>query len=259
MDTKKGNIHKNHRQRLKSKVQKHSLECLEYHEILELFLTYTIPRKDTNPIAHNLIERFGSFANVIDANYFDLKKVEGVGPESAMFINMLSSFIEIYNKSKLEGKVEFLNSTGASVTFFRNHYSVKDKEFMVLACLSRNNRVVKTFTYSGFDDTEVSFDLKNIINNINDDGVRRVVVFHTHPNGRAVPSLEDVIATQKLINVCMVHGIEFEDHIILNESEHFSFKKREILDKMKQRCFDLFSPMSNSFLELLKLCKDDEN
>lgn len=258
MDTKKENIHKNHRQRLKSKVQKHSLECLEYHEVLELFLTYTIPRKDTNPIAHNLIERFGSFANVIDANYFDLKKVEGVGPESAMFINMLSSFIEIYNKSKLEAKIEFLNSIGASVEFFRSHYSVKDKEFMVLTCLSKNNRVLKNFTYTGFDDSEVSFDLRSIANNINDEGVRKVVVFHTHPKGGAVPSVEDVIATQKLINVCMVHGIDFEDHIILNEYEHFSLKKSGMIDKMKQRCLDLFSPLSDSFIDLLKNCNKDD-
>lgn len=238
---------------------KNKLEGLEYHEVLELFLTYTIPRKDTNPIAHKLIERFGSFANVVDANYFDLKKVDGVGHESALFLNMLSSFIEVYNKSKLERQTVFLNSTGSAVKFFRSHFRVKDNEFMVLACLSKNNRVVKTFTYVGFDDDEVSFDLKNVVNDINDDGVRKVVVFHTHPNGSVNPSLEDVIATQKLINVCMVHGVDFEDHIILNEAEHFSFKRKRLVDTMKQRWADFFTPNSNFFKELLALSDGKED
>ena len=81
MDQKKISPHKDHRQRLKTKVKNYGLECLANHEVLELLLTYTIPRKDTNPIAHNLIEYFGSFSNVLDASYHDLLKVDGIGPE----------------------------------------------------------------------------------------------------------------------------------------------------------------------------------
>ena len=89
----KDNPHKNHRSRLKNKVRKYGLECLEAHEVLELLLTYTIPRKDTNPIGHDLLDCFGTFSNVIDADYFDLLKVKGIGEESALFFNILAQFM----------------------------------------------------------------------------------------------------------------------------------------------------------------------
>ena len=233
--------HKNHRQRLKSKVKNHGLDCLAYHEILELLLTYTIPRKDTNSIAHDLIDRFGSFANVIDSNYYDLLKVDGVGPESALFLNILSSFMESYKKSRLETSTSILDSIAKCVKFFRSFYRIKNNEFMVMACLGKNKRVIRTYLYKGKDETEITFDLRQIANNINDSGVHSVVLFHTHPYGSVEPSVSDLTTTQSVINVCLVNGIDFDDHIILNESEHYSFKNNGIIDKMKAKYISLFS------------------
>lgn len=240
----KNDLHKNHRHRLREKVKNHGLDCLAYHEVLELLLTYAIPRKDTNPIAHDLIKNFGSFSNAIDADYYDLLKVEGVGPESALFINVLSSFMEVYNKSKLENKVHILNNTGKCAQFFREHYSIKSNEFMVMACLGKNKRVIKTFLYKGNDEVSVSLDLRNIANKINDNGVRSVVLFHTHPNGSVEPSVNDIETTQKIINVCLTHGIDLDDHIILNETEHYSFSQHALIANMKMKYINAFGVMS---------------
>lgn len=241
MDTKKVSPHKDHRQRLKTKVKNYGLECLAYHEVLELLLTYTIPRRDTNPIAHNLIEYFGSFSNVLDASYHDLLKVDGVGPESALFITILSSFMETYNKSKLETGVSILDNTAKCVQFFRDFYRIKTNEFMVMACLSKSKRVVKTYLYKGKDETEITFDLRQIANNINDSGVRSVVLFHTHPHGSVEPSASDLTTTQSIINICLFNGIDFDDHIILNEGEHYSFKKNGLVDGMKAKYNSVFA------------------
>lgn len=252
MEDKKVNTHKNHRQRLKTKVKDFGLECLAYHEVLELLLTYSIPRKDTNPIAHKLIDNFGSFANVIDANYYDLLKVDGIGPESALFITMLNSFMEIYNKSKLESKIEILNNTGKCVNFFRDNYRIKLNEYMVVACLSKNKRVRKTLIYRGFDDTQVSLDLRNITNRINDHGIHSVVLYHTHPCGGIEPSDADIQTTQKIVNACLMHGIDVDDHIILNEAEHFSFKRHNYIDKMKDKYHTMFAPLSKEYLDYIR-------
>jgi len=241
MVEKKENSHKNHRKRLKEKVKKFGLECLAYHEILELLLTYTIPRRDTNPIAHNLIKHFGSFSNVVDANYFDLIKVEGVGPESALFINVLSQVMEAYNKNKLEMKTTIIKTTSSAVQFFRDYYSIKNNEFMVMACLGKNKKVIKTYLYKGQDETSVSCDLHQIASNINDNGVKSVVIYHTHPCGSVEPSYTDFETTQTLINLCLTYGIDFEDHIILNESEHYSFKTDGKLEPMKKKYYNNFS------------------
>ena len=241
--------HKAHRSRLKSKVEKFGLDCLEYHEILELLLTYTIPRKDTNPTAHELMDHFSSFSNVIDADYHDLLKVEGIGPESALFLNVLAQFIEVYNKSKLESRTYILNSTEQAVGFFRDSYRIKNNEFMVVACLGKNKRVRKTYLCKGMDETEITFDLRKIINSINDAGVDSVVLFHTHPNGSVKPSKEDVITTQRFLNMCLMNGISLNDHIILNESEHFSFKKNYLIDKMNSK-YSQISSLKDIIIDL---------
>ena len=244
MTKDKENSHKNHRNRLKEKVKKYGLECLAYHEILELLLTYTIPRKDTNPTAHNLIDYFGNFSNVIDADYHDLLKVDGIGPESALFMNVLSQLFELYKKAKLESGTHVLNNTTKCVTFFRDFYSVKANEFMVIACLGKNKRVIKTFLYRGKDETEITFDIKNIINSINNKGVSSVVLFYTHPFGKVEPSLSDIETTQTILNVCLVNKIELDDHIILNESEHYSFHHNGILDSMRSNHYKVFDAIS---------------
>ena len=236
----KANPHKNHRNRLKAKVKKFGLECLEYHEILELLLTYTIARKDTNPTAHELLQHFNSFSNVIDADYHDLLKVDGIGPESATFFNILSQFIEVYNKSKLNSKTYVLNNTDQAVMFFRDTYRIKNNEFMVVACLGKTKKVIKTYLTNGKDETQINFDLKKIINSINDSNVDSVVLFHTHPKGEVEPSGDDVITTQKFFNICLTNGIKLNDHIILNESDHYSFKREGLIDNMMAKYNSMF-------------------
>lgn len=240
MEDKKKNHHAGHRKRLKSKVENYGLGCLAYHEVLELLLTYTIPRSDTNPTAHNLIDYFGSFCDAIDADYHDLKNIDGIGHESALFINVLSQFIDIYNKSKQEKKSHVLNSPASSVKFFRSYYSVKSKEFMLVVGLSANKKVIKTYKVTGYDDASVSFDFKRILKHVTGDGVNSVVIFHTHPQGDVSPSKEDIENTQNMINMCLTNGVDFDDHIIMNEADYYSFKKEDLIDKMKVKFTSVF-------------------
>ena len=102
--------HAGHRQRLKDKVRKTRLTTLAEHEIIELLLTYTIPRKDTNPIAHELLKTFSSIDRVIDANVRDLQKVNGVGEETALFFKILSQLFGVYRQSKENYKDKLLTT-----------------------------------------------------------------------------------------------------------------------------------------------------
>lgn len=241
MTTTKENTHKNHRKRLKTKVKNFGINCLADHEILEYFLFYTIPRKDTNPIAHKLIERFGSFAKVLDAEYDDLMKVEGIGPESALLIHSLSGVLDNYKKSKSKEKKISITSVDDSVKFFRNNFEIKKKEFLVLTCLTKQKTVLKFFVYDGNDDAEITLELRRIANQINDEGVDSVILYHTHPNGVITPSLADIETTQRVVNVCMLNGINFNDHIIFNEAEHFSFHSNNLLETMKRNYQSVFN------------------
>ena len=231
------NLHKDHRSRLREKVHKHGLDCLAEHEVLEFFLNYVIPRKDTNPLAHNLIDHFGSLAKVFDANFYDLIKINGVGPECAQFINALSQFVDVYLNSKLKDKVIKLNNIQDCVIYFRQAFTIKKNEMMVVVGLSKQNRVVKRYVCKGIDESEISFDLNQIMNHVFDEDVKRVVIFHTHPDGNPQPTKDDYEATQRLVFKFLSNGIDVLDHIILNENQYFSFTSQGALKKIKNQFY----------------------
>jgi len=208
------------------------LESLNDHEVLELLLNYAIPRKDTNPLAHNLINYFGSFAKVIDADFYDLLKVKGVGEEAALFIKVLSSFVPFYKQSKANEENLIINSTFEAIKYFRKRFDVGSKEFMHVICLSKMCKLVSSFTFDGDSENCVKFDFKTFTDKINNDNIDSIMMFHTHPNGKLEPSKEDLITTQRCVHIASLFGIKFLDHLIFNESGYCSMFQYGYIDKM---------------------------
>jgi len=218
-------IHEKHRQRLKIKADKSGLQSFAEHEILELLLTYSIPRRDTNPIAHELISAFGSFAKVIEASPKNLQKVKGIGKESARFLNYIYQFVDVYLNEKRKENIFTITSTNECVKYFRKFFLIKRVETLHIICLSKNSKVVKVINYEGTDGATIFADTREIASNIADKEIYSIAVFHTHPNGDAKPSVEDEQATQRIKEICKAFGIKFLDHIIFTETEHYSFQK----------------------------------
>ena len=91
-DGKERPIHENHRARMQERVAHNGMESLAEHEVLEYMLYLAIPRQDTNPLAHRLIDHFGSFCRVMEATPQELMQVKGVGPRSAQLISDIMEF-----------------------------------------------------------------------------------------------------------------------------------------------------------------------
>ena len=227
-----GHNHEGHRQRIKKRVKNYGLKTLEEHEILEVLLTYSIPRKDTNNIAHELLNTFGSLNNVLDADPSALKNVIGVGAETALFLKMLGDLVEIYLAKAPKGPSPNLSTKEKCVNYFRSHFRIKKNESFYCFCLSASGRLVHYFAKDGTTDEHINFPFKEIIDNITIAGVRSVIILHTHPNGLVNPSLEDIVATKRIQSVCSVLGVRLLDHIILNETEDYSFNKSNQLEPM---------------------------
>ena len=94
-----------HRHRLKQRLSAVGLDALLDHEILELLLTYAIPRKDTKPLAWALIKRFGSLANVLDAEEAALLDVPGIGPNAAQFIKLIRGLLKKYMLTEVKKQI----------------------------------------------------------------------------------------------------------------------------------------------------------
>ncbi len=233
-------VHGGHRQRLKDKVRQNGLTSLSLHEVLELILTYTIPQKDTNQLAHELIDTYGSFSKVLEADYYDLMKNKGVGEETALFLSMLPRLFDIFKEDKEENDINFLRSPYECVKYFRSKYEIKNKEFLYVVCLNNSCKIMKTIIIEGNSDNSVSIDIKKFANMINNENTASIVLFHTHPNGEVKPSREDILTTQNILNICCIMNVVLCDHIILNEKDYFSFGRDNLL-------FDMYNKFSKNF------------
>lgn len=224
------NAHKGHRQRLKEKVRNNGLKVLSEHEMLELLLTYTIPQKDTNELAHELINKFGSISGVLDTDFYDLIKVVGVGSETALFLNIIDQMIEVYKQSKSSGNIIKISTIKDMVDFFRSTQEIKKNEYLYMYGLNKKNIILNKYEQQGIDDTEIKIDLRAIINRVFVDNVSAIFLVHTHPQGAILPSMADIQVTNKLKDLCDTMGVVFHDHLIINEDEYFSFRQSGLLD-----------------------------
>ncbi len=233
--------HAGHRQRLKNKVRMNGLKSLSIHEVLELLLTYTIPQKDTNALAHELIDRYNGFSNVLEADYLDIMNISGVGEETALFLTMLPDLFDLYKKDKQEVVDIRLNCPRDCVEYFRKHHELHSKEYLYVVGLNNMNKIVKTFEIEGVNDVNIKIGLKDFAQMITSKMLTGIILFHTHPNGRVNPSDDDIETTQKIFDICSIMGVVLLDHIILNEDNYYSFGCEGLIDEMQRKYSNLYS------------------
>lgn len=230
---KKINVHKNHRQRLRAELRNIKFNTLDDYKAIEFLLFNCHKIKDTNPIAHNLINRFGNFVNVLEASYDQLMLVEGVGDATASFITSILPLMERYTTQKANSKIK-LTTTYDYVKIYGEIIKHSQKEY--LAIIPVNNR----YEGSKFvkvevgvnDNVEVIFD--HVYNAIRDTDFKKVIIMHNHPSGNPNPSPEDLSTTSLLAVKLHVFKIEILDSIIVSENGYYSFKDEGYMDYIKK-------------------------
>ena len=222
-------LHHGHRSRLREMSYKNDFNNLEEHQLLELLLTYVIPRRDTNPIAHNLIKEFGSFTSVLDAKREDLEKVDGIGPKTANFLVSIKHFFFAYNKGKTP-TMQKIDTIEKSVDFFNSFLSGKTHEEFYMACLDNDCRVkhCQLVNSGSVNKTEVS--IRKILEICFKMNAAHVMVCHNHPEGNAEPSFSDNRLTKALMTALAFNNITLVDHIIISKDDHFSYCRSDFWD-----------------------------
>lgn len=241
----KENIHKGHRERLRQLAEK-GLQNLPEHQVLELLLSYIIPQKDTNPLAHNLINKFGSLAGVFEATPAKLKQVNGIGDVAASFIHMCSQIPQIYKDSKIKDKV-IIASPRQAMEYFNEIISIGPVEKFYIAYLNSKCEVIKTENFTNGSISKIAVDIKALTFSILEQNASGIIICHTHPNGLAKPSQEDLAFTKQLTLAVQTMGIRMLDHIILSNNDSFSFLNEGLLDGYKQELNQILSSTLASF------------
>lgn len=211
---KKGGIHDKHRERMRQRILKDGIDSLQPHEILEYLLYPFVPRKNTNDIAHALIEKFGSYANVLNADFSDLLSVKGITELAALFLCSLPGTYRQYLHSLNTEKVVITNKA-SMLAYLNAFFKGKSKEEVYLVSLDTHNQLISTVKLGSGDSKSVSVNSKEIVAAAIRAKASYVVLAHNHPSGKTEPSEADIELTSLAVMSLSSIGITLYDHVIL--------------------------------------------
>lgn len=217
----KKNLHKDHRQRVRSRYLKEGAGAMADHNIVELLLFFGIPYKDTNDIAHELIERFGDLNGVLEAPFEELVKVRGVGENAATLITLVHDISGIYNERRILSVNED-NEQNDYKNFISLKYAGETKEMVYLVCLDSQGKIQRCVKICDGTPDSVTIDNRVIMETVIRFDSKNVVIAHNHANGFAVPSVADVTATRNIIPLLSGIGVNLVDHVIVSPDDVFS-------------------------------------
>lgn len=201
------------------------------HNLLELLLFYSIPRKDTNEIAHRLIDTFGSLNGVFDAPYERLMEVEGVGESSALLLSIVPGICRRYVEGMTDKKKLNLSTPESAGEYVvKKYYGCKTEIFYML-CLDAVGNLINCCKLSEGTKGTVIVDKRIMLEVALRNNADKVVFVHNHPNGIAAPSRDDLEMTCDLSAVLSTVGIRLADHFIVAGDEYVSLASVEKFQK----------------------------
>lgn len=215
------NIHEGHRKRMKERFMKSGLDDFAPHNVLELLLFYSIPRGDTNPIAHRLIDTFGSLSGVFDATPEELMKVSGVGESTAILISMIPQMARKYLEDKADA-VNVVGGCGDIGAYLLPKFVGRTNEALMMVSIDNKNKVISCSVVAEGTVDSAKVSRRKVMEEAMKVKATRVILAHNHPRGVAVPSAEDVAMTREIGRLFAQVGIELVDHIIIADDDYVS-------------------------------------
>lgn len=218
-----------HRERMRERILNGGIKGLQEHEVLEYLLYSFIPRKDTNNIAHELIQKFGSLSKVLEAEKEDLESVANIGSSAALFLSSLLGVYEKYKVSKLKQNV-LLNSHGLAMEYVKTLLFCAPDEQVYMLCLDSKMKLIKEVMLSDGVVNKAEISTRKLIKTALLYNSTSVILAHNHPSGELSPSLADISFTKTAYLLLCQIGIKLLDHIIVSGENSFSFKGAGIMD-----------------------------
>lgn len=222
-------IHDGHRQRLKERFLREGLDGFTDVQVLELLLFYVVPRQDTNPIAHDLLARFGTLARVLDAPVSKLTQVKGISENGATFLKLVRELDRRYVLS--QGQDIILNTIQDCCDYLSRFFKGKRNETVFLLSLDAKLKLLSCREVGEGSINYASVPIRRCVEMALEDGATSVILAHNHPSGIAVPSNDDIHTTRRLAMALSAVEIQLADHIVVAEDEYVSMVQSGI-------CFD---------------------
>lgn len=218
-----------HRKRLKDRFSRTGLESFPDYEVVELILTYAQARKDTKPLAKDLIQKCGSLRGIVECPFEDLKKVKGLGEHSALLFKLIKAASERILRDRILNSKTVITSPGELITYCQSKMGwLKDEQFRMIYLNTRNQVIEEEVLQDGTVDQTVVYPRKVMERAIQLKATALILV-HNHPSGSLYPSPEDRELTRTLALAAKNLQIKVHDHLIIGQEGHFSFLENNLL------------------------------
>ncbi len=223
-------IHDGHRKRLRERYRREGLDTFAPHEVLELLLMYGRARGDVNPVAHRLLDTFGSLKGVLEADAEQLLQVEGVGEETATLLSLALPLFRRYSACLCEERKR-IASTQEAEAYCRALLNGRRVECCYAILLSSANDVITVRRIAEGTLTEVAAYPRTVVEAALSSSASAVILCHNHPGGSSTPSAADISLTQRLAAVLEALDIRLHDHIIIAAGDSCSLRQLGVLGK----------------------------
>jgi DNA repair protein RadC len=225
-------LHENHRSRVRKKyLENGGLSGFADHEIIEFLMFYSVPRKDTNELAHKMINEYENVLNLLNADPYDIMRRCKVGEGSAIIINMIPQLARWYNKlqSKIIEQKDLLDSSRKIGEYAKSLLIGRRNEHFYCVCLDVKRRVIGTKLISEGSVSHADVSPRQIAECAIKFNASGVILAHNHPSTDCFPSGSDKDITVTIKQTLQMLDVEVIDHVIVGGERYFSFAEHKLI------------------------------
>lgn len=226
---KEPNLHAGHRQRVKQRFLEQGSAAFSDHQLLEMLLFYAVPRRDTNPLAHRLMNNFGSLFGVMSASVEDLKAVPGMNESAAILIRLMPEVMQRY-RSHVVDTNRRAESIEDVAEYLRPYFFAARTELVYLVSLDDAGRILGCDCLSEGSVNRSWMDSRKLAQAALQRKATGVVLSHCHPIGTLDPSDADVLTTLHCRKLLQSLNIQLIDHLIFADDQWVSMARLHLLD-----------------------------
>ncbi len=225
MAEKSGGEHSGHRQRLRKKFIENGLDGFEPHEALEMYLFYAIPRKDTNPLAHKLLDRYLTISGVCDAPIDELMRDFNLSESAAALIKILPEMSRLYIESKMSA--DYIIDEETIGDLFKAKFIGRTSEATALMLGDAKGKMIYLDIIAKGSINSTDLPVRKVVDLALRHNAKMAYIAHNHPSGSAIPSKSDLNATKKIYQTLLNVGVCLMDHYIITENDYVSLKQSQ--------------------------------
>lgn len=217
-----------HRQRLRQRYKQGGINGFHDYEIVELILTYAIPRQDVKPLAKRLLKEFNDLSGVFNSPLESLTSIPGIGENTAILLGLIKDSATAILGAGIKNR-DCLKSWNDVVRYCRLRIGGRCEEVFEIICLTAAKEIIEVVTISEGTSNEVAVLPRKVLEAAIKHNASAIVLVHNHPSGDPTPSDPDLILTKKIQKAADIMKITIHDHLILGKDSYFSFDKNRLV------------------------------